>query len=167
MASSRLKVGDTAPDFSLLAHSGEQVRLAQFRGKNWVVLYFYPKDETLGCTAEACAFRDNYSAFQQAGAEVIGISGDSITSHRHFSYRNRLPFPLLSDEENAVRKLYGVQPTYGLIPGRVTFIIDPQGKIRHIFDSQFNPEAHIQEALQFIHSQTPARELAKTPQDMA
>lgn len=146
----RLKVGDPAPDFNLPAHSGKEVRLADFRGRKWVVLYFYPKDETVGCTAEACAFRDSYSVFQETRAEVLGISADSIESHRRFAARNRLPFPLLSDKDNKIRQLYGVPATYGLIPGRVTFIIDKEGIIRHIFDSQFNPEAHIQEALHAI-----------------
>lgn len=137
--------------------------MADFRGRKWVVLYFYPKDETVGCTAEACAFRDSYSVFQGTRAEVLGISADSIESHRRFAARNRLPFPLLSDKGNKIRQLYGVQPTYGLIAGRVTFIIDPEGKIRHIFDSQFNPAAHIPESLRAIQSPIPAGELAKYP----
>lgn len=147
-----IKVADPAPDFSLPAQSGERIHLADFRGRKWVVLYFYPKDETLGCTAEACAFRDSYTVFQEAGAEVIGVSSDSVDSHRRFAAEHRLPFLLLSDTQNEVRRLYGVPSTYGLLPGRVTYIIDKQGRVRHIFDSQFNPPAHVQEALRILNS---------------
>ena len=143
----RVGVGDHAPDFALPNAAGETVRLSDFRGKRDVVLYFYPKDNTPGCTAEACSFRDNYDAISGMDAEVLGISSDSEESHQGFAAQYRLPFPLLSDAGGAVRKRYGVPSTLGLLPGRVTYVIDKQGVIRHIFNSQLNIERHIAEAL--------------------
>src|SRR5438552_1808452 len=136
-----VQVGALAPDFTLLAQSGESVTLSNFRGKI-VVLYFYPKDNTPGCTAEACTFRDSYEVFKEAGAEVIGVSSDSTSSHQQFATRFHLPFLLLSDEGGVVRKRYGVSATFGLLPGRVTYVIDKQGVIRHIFSAQFAAEKH-------------------------
>ncbi|ELR99117.1 peroxiredoxin [Gloeocapsa sp. PCC 73106] len=150
MANSPLKVGDRAPDFSLLNQSGETVKLSDFLGKKSVVVYFYPKDDTPGCTAESCAFRDSYQVFQEAGAEVIGISGDSTDSHRGFATKYNLPFVLLSDNNNQVRKLFGVPATLFILPGRVTYIIDKEGIVRHIFDSQLDFKAHIDEALKTL-----------------
>ncbi|HZC04781.1 MAG TPA: peroxiredoxin [Ktedonobacterales bacterium] len=143
----RASVGDLAPDFTLPNTAGEMVSLSDFRGKKEVVLYFYPKDNSSGCTAEACAFRDNYAVIADLNAEVLGVSSDSQESHQGFASQYRLPFPLLSDEGGAVRKRYGVPQTLGLIPGRVTYVIDKQGIIRHIFTSQINIERHIAEAL--------------------
>ncbi len=143
----RVQVGDPAPDFTLPAQSGEMVRLHDLVGTKAIVLYFYPKDETPGCTKEACSFRDSYDVFKEAGAEVIGISSDSQQSHQQFATRHRLLFLLLSDRDGAVRKRYGVPATFGLLPGRVTYVIDRQGIVRHIFSSQFTPEKHITEAL--------------------
>jgi peroxiredoxin Q/BCP len=143
----RVRVGDLAPDFALPTGDGRTVRLSDYRGKQNVVLYFYPKDNTPGCTAEACAFRDAYEVFKEAGAEVIGVSSDPPSSHQDFAQRHRLPFILLSDSDGAVRRLYGVPRTFGLIPGRVTYVIDRQGVVRHIFSSQFAPQKHIDEAL--------------------
>ena len=144
---SRVRVGDPAPDFALADQSGNTVRLSKFRGKSCVVLFFYPKDETPGCTAEACAFRDSYEVFRDAGAEVIGISSDPVDSHRQFASHHNLPFRLLSDEGGNVRKTYGVSSTLGIFPGRVTYVIDGEGVVRHIFSSQFRPSKHIEEAL--------------------
>lgn len=138
--------GAPAPDFALPNAAGEIVRLSDLRGRN-VVLYFYPKDFTGGCTAEACSFRDNYAAIGQLDAEVIGISSDSQASHQDFAAKYHLPFPLLSDVGGAVRKAYRVPATLGVIPGRVTYVIDKQGVIRRIFTSQLNIERHIAEAL--------------------
>ncbi|HEU5346472.1 MAG TPA: peroxiredoxin, partial [Ktedonobacterales bacterium] len=138
--------GMLAPDFALPNAAGEIVRLSDLRGKN-VVLYFYPKDDTPGCTAEACSFRDNYAVIGQLDAEVIGISSDSQSSHRDFAAKYHLPFPLLSDASGAVRKAYKVPATLGVIPGRVTYVIDKQGVIRRIFTSQLNIERHLAEAL--------------------
>ena len=138
--------GMLAPDFALPNAAGEIVRLSDLRGKN-VVLYFYPKDDTPGCTAEACSFRDNYAVIGQLDAEVIGISSDSQSSHQGFAAKYHLPFPLLSDASGAVRKAYKVPATLGVIPGRVTYVIDRQGVIRRIFTSQLNIERHLAEAL--------------------
>jgi peroxiredoxin Q/BCP len=140
-------VGDLAPDFELTDVSGQRVRLSDFRGKRPVVLYFYPKDDTPGCTREACSFRDRYAAFQEAGAEVIGVSSDSAASHRSFAEKHRLPFTLVADAGGAVRKRYGVPATLGLLPGRVTFVIDRDGFVRHVFNSQLQPTRHVDEAL--------------------
>lgn len=142
-----IRVGDPAPDFTLTSSAGEPVRLADFLGKSEVVLFFYPKDETPGCTAEACSFRDRYEALRDAGAAVIGVSGDSDASHRGFAAKHGLPFPLLSDPDGALRALYGVPKTLGLFPGRVTYLIDKKGIVRHIFSSQFQATRHVEEAL--------------------
>lgn len=145
-------VGDEAPDFELLDHAGHAVRLRDFRGKKPVVLYFYPKDDTPGCTKEACAFRDQYQDFQDAGAEVIGISSDSAGSHARFVEKYELPFRLLADRGGRVRKAYGVAATFGLIPGRVTFVIDAGGTVRHVFNSQTQATRHVSEALETLNS---------------
>jgi peroxiredoxin Q/BCP len=117
-----------------------------------VVLFFYPKDDTPGCTREACAFRDDYGEFGKLDAEVIGISSDSVESHRSFAARHDLPFTLLSDEGGKVRKLYGVSNTLGLFPGRVTYVIDEEGVVRHIFSSQLGVEQHVEKALKALQS---------------
>jgi len=143
-------VGQTAPDFSLNDAQGKRVRLADFRGKRSVVLYFYPKDDTPGCTKEACSFRDSYEAFKEAGAEVIGVSSDSEASHGKFAAKHRLPFTLLADGGGTVRKQYGVPATLGLLPGRVTFVIDREGIVRHVFNSQLQATRHVDEALQIL-----------------
>lgn len=147
-----LSVGDHAPSFRLPDRNGGYVGLEDFLGKKNLVVYFYPKDFTRGCTAEACGFRDAYEAFTALGAEVIGISADSQDSHRAFSQHHRLPFVLLSDLDGSVRKAYGVKKTFGLIPGRVSFVIDRNGIIRHIFSSQARATAHIGEALSVLKS---------------
>ena len=140
-------VGDPAPDFALPDRSGRTVRLGDYRGKKAVVLYFYPKDDTAGCTKEACSFRDQYQDFQDAGAEVIGVSSDAEASHEKFAAKYRLPFVLLADRSGAVRKQYGVPATLGLLPGRVTFVIDRQGIVRHVFNSQLQATRHVEEAI--------------------
>ena len=151
-ASGGLHPGDTAPDFALPDASGRTVRLGDFRGRKPVVLYFYPKDDTPGCTKESCAFRDQYQDFQDAGAEVIGVSSDSPESHARFAEKYRLPFTLLADRGGAVRKQYGVPATLGLLPGRVTYVIDPQGVVRHVFNSQFQATQHVAEAIRALRS---------------
>lgn len=148
----RVQVGDAAPDFALPTPNGTLVRLSDFLGKQAVVLYFYPKDNTTGCTAEACAFRDSYEVFKDAGAEVIGVSSDSEESHQQFAAQHRLPFVLLSDKDGQLRRRYGVPTTFGLVPGRVTYIIDKQGIVRHIFSSQLNAQKHVTEALQTLRA---------------
>ncbi len=153
-AEGSIKVGDLAPDFALLTSVDGAEHLKDFRGRKSIVLYFYPKDETPGCTAEACAFRDSYKDFKDAGAEVIGVSSDSEESHQQFASHHRLPFVLISDPDSALRKLYGVPsedtPQYGLIPGRVTYVIDKQGIVRLVFSSVFSPQQHITEALTIV-----------------
>ena len=149
---SPVKVGDKAPDFTLPAGDGKNVSLSDFIGNNSVVVYFYPKDDTPGCTKESCAFRDSYEVFQEIGAEVIGISGDSPDSHQKFASKYQLPFILLSDTDNKVRKLFGVPATLFILPGRVTYVIDKEGIVRHIFDSQLDFNAHVEEALKTLKS---------------
>ena len=150
VSSSPVKVGDRAPAFTLLDQSGSAVNLVDLLGQKAIVLYFYPKDDTPGCTAESCAFRDSYEVFQQEGAEVIGVSADTAASHQQFAAKHQLPFILLSDKDNQVRKLYGVPATLFVLPGRVTYVIDKQGIVQHIFDSPLNFNAHVQEALQAL-----------------
>ena len=147
---SGIEAGKPAPDFELPDAEGKPVRLADFRGKKAVVLYFYPKDDTPGCTAEACSFRDSYEDFQDAGAEVIGVSSDSASSHAKFAKRHKLPFTLLSDAKGEVRKKYGVPSTMGLLPGRVTYVIDKKGIVRHVFNSQLQATRHVTEALEAL-----------------
>lgn len=143
-------VGDQAPDFALPSQDGSTVKLSDYRGKKHVVLYFYPKDETAGCTAEACSFRDNYEDFTDAGAEVIGVSSDSEKSHKSFAQHHRLPFKLLSDRGGKLRDAYGVKNTLGILPGRVTFLIDKSGVVRHVFSSQLSPLKHVSETLEIL-----------------
>jgi peroxiredoxin Q/BCP len=143
-------VGDKAPEFTLPSNSGEQVSLHDRIGENAVVLYFYPKDESSGCTAEACAFRDSYEAFTDLGADVIGVSSDSVERHVAFAGKNKLPFTLLSDVGGKVRKLYGVPSTLGVLPGRVTYVIDREGTVRHTFNSMLNFGGHVTEALDAV-----------------
>ena len=156
-AQSKVRVGDPAPDFTLPDQSGAQVSLGDWLGKKDIILYFYPKDNTSICTDEACAFRDNYEIFTNAGAIIIGVSSDSVKSHEQFASKYNIPFSLLSDTGGAIRKRYGVPTSFGL-PGRVTYIIDRQGLVRHIFFSQFTSKKHIDQALaalQAIHKEQP------------
>ena len=145
-----IQVGDKAPGFSLPAQSGAPVRLQYRLGERVVVLYFYAKDDTRGCTAEACAFRDSYEVFTGAGAEVIGVSSDSVGKHAAFAGKHKLPFTLLSDEGGQVRKRYGVPAVLGLLPGRVTYVIDRRVMVRHVFNSMINIGRHIDDALTVV-----------------
>ena len=142
----QVKVGDRAPDFTLPSQLGDNVTLSEFFGKKNVVLYFYPKDETPGCIKEACTFRDNYEQLTSLGAEVLGVSGQSVESHKSFASHYGLPFILLADVDNKVRELYGVPSTMGIIPGRVTYIIDKKGIVQHVFVSQTQAQRHVEEA---------------------
>ena len=146
-----VKVGETAPDFTLPDQDGKPVTFSSLKGKV-VVLYFYPKDFTSGCTKEACHFRDAYEDFTEVGAEVVGVSADSQESHRKFMDTYLLPFNLLSDEKGEVKKLYGVAGH--LLPGRVTFVIDKEGIVRHVFSSQTDMKAHVDEAMKILKSLT-------------
>ncbi len=152
----KVAVGDRAPDFSLHSQSDEEVRLSDYLGKKNVVLYFYPKDFTPGCTAEAKGFRDSYQEFSDGETEVIGVSSDSVESHSRFSRECSLPFKLLSDPGKKLRELYGVPSRLGLA-GRVTYVIDKQGVVRIVYSSQLRPTKHIREALDALRSakQTP------------
>ncbi|HEY1586977.1 MAG TPA: peroxiredoxin [Polyangia bacterium] len=150
--SAPINVGDRAPDFRLPALRGGEVALSDFRGKKNVVLFFYPRDASPGCTVEACTFRDAYEDFVDAGAEVIGISSDSVDDHAAFAESHKLPMQLVSDAGGKVRATYGVRSTLGLIPGRETFIIDKEGIVRHVFRSQIRVKTHVAESLAVLHS---------------
>ncbi|MDG6989192.1 MAG: peroxiredoxin [Nitrososphaerota archaeon] len=141
------KLGDRAPDFSLKAQDGRTVSLHDFAGSKNVVIYFYPKDFTAGCTAETKAFSENYDDILKLGAEVIGISSDSVESHGGFASECGAKFLLLSDPGGKVRETYGAKSSLGLIPGRVTFVVDKEGMVRHSFSSQLRPKQHIEEAV--------------------
>ena len=145
-------VGSKAPDFSLPSQSGEMVSLKDFLGEKLVILYFYPKDDTPGCTKEACAFRDEHEEFGKLDAEVIGVSSDSVESHRRFAEKHDLSFTLLSDEGGKVRRMYGVPNTFGIFPGRVTYVIDEAGVVRHVFSSQIGAVKHVEGALKSLAS---------------
>lgn len=155
-----LAVGDPAPDFAGEAHTGEQVSLAKYRGQQVVVLYFYPRDNTPLCTTEACAFRDGYEDFQKLGAVVIGVSADSLERHRQFAARQRLPFLLLSDADGRLRKAFGVPKTLGIFPGRVTYVIDKQGIVRHLFNAQFTADRHVSEAKAVVETLAKSRDVS-------
>ena len=147
------KIGDLAPNFSLYSQTGQTVELKDFLGTSPIVLFFYPKDNTIICTKEVCHFRDNFDEFKKINrALVLGISSDSVDSHKQFSKKNKLPFILLSDADERVRRLYGVPKTLGIVPGRVTYVIDQEGVIRHIFSSQLNYKRHVNEALSALKS---------------
>lgn len=139
------KIGDLAPDFLLGGDGpdGRAATLADFRGRVDVVLFFYPKDNTPGCTAQACSFRDDYAGFRRMGGEVVGISGDSSESHQSFAKRHQLPYRLVTDGDGSIRRQYGIKKTWGLIPGRVSILIDRDGVIRQIHESQFRPGSHV------------------------
>jgi peroxiredoxin Q/BCP len=148
----RLKVGDPAPDHVMNTHTGEQVALPDYRGKQPVIVFFYPRDGTPVCTKEACSFRDSHEDFTEAGALVIGISSDSAARHQEFAEQHRLPFLLVSDKKGEVRRAFGVPRTLGLLPGRVTYVIDREGIVRHIFSSQFAADRHVHEALKVVRT---------------
>ncbi|MEX1316439.1 MAG: peroxiredoxin [Synechococcaceae cyanobacterium] len=144
-----LAAGDRAPLIALADQNGSERRSDQLGGKS-LVLFFYPKDETPGCTLEACAFRDSYADLQALGAEVWGVSGDDAASHARFAERHNLPYPLLVDRDNALRKAFGVPAVLGLLPGRVTYVIDGSGVIRHVFNNLLDGPAHRREAIEAL-----------------
>ncbi|OWM77858.1 peroxiredoxin Q, chloroplastic [Punica granatum] len=148
----KVNKGRVPPSFTLKNQDGKPVSLSKFKGKP-VVVYFYPADETPGCTKQACAFRDSYEKFKKAGAEVVGISGDDPSSHQAFAKKYRLPFTLLSDEGNKVRKEWGVPADlFGALPGRQTYVLDKNGVVQLIYNNQFQPEKHINETLKLLQS---------------
>jgi len=146
-----LKIGSTIPAFTLPDQNGNLFDINSVLGKKNLVIYFYPKDDSQGCTAQACSFRDQFDVFTEADAVIIGISGQSVESHKEFAIKNRLNFTLLSDEGNKIRKQFGV-PTnlLGLLPGRVTYVADKTGKVIYIFNSQINATKHVDEALRIL-----------------
>ena len=147
----KLKEGDKAPDFEAPTNGGGRISLADFKGKH-VVLYFYPRDDTPGCTKEACAFRDHFAAFKKKGAVVLGVSVDSVKAHDKFADKFRLPFPLVSDEDKKIVQAYGVWGEKSFMgrkylgTHRVTFLIGPDGRIKKIWP-QVKPEEHAEEVL--------------------
>jgi len=146
-----IKIGSSVPEFSLPDQNGNMFDISSVVGKKNLVIYFYPKDDTPGCTAEACSFRDQFEVFEEADAVIIGISGQSVESHKTFAQKHRLTFTLLSDEGNKIRKLFGVPTNFlGLLPGRVTYIADKTGKVIYIFNSQSNATKHVDEALRIL-----------------
>lgn len=148
----KVNKGGVPPSLTLKDQEGRNVTLSKFKGKP-VVVYFYPADESPGCTKQACAFRDSYEKFKKAGAEVVGISGDDPASHKAFAKKYRLPYTLLSDEGNKVRKEWGVPADlFGTLAGRQTYVLDKNGVVQLIYNNQFQPEKHIDETLKFLQS---------------
>ena len=146
-----LKIGDKVPIFSLLDQNGNNFEIKNSIGKTAMVIYFYPKNDTPGCTKEACSFRDEFETFTDMNVAVIGISADNVASHKRFAEKYQLPYTLLSDSDKKVRKLFGVKNTLlGILPGRVTYVIDKEGIVRFIFENQFGTEKHITESLRII-----------------
>jgi len=148
---SKIAVGSKIPSFTLNDQNGNMFDIASLLGKKNLVIYFYPKDDSPGCTKEACSFRDQFEVFADADAVIIGISSQSVKSHKEFAVKYRLNYTLLSDEGEKIRRLFGV-PTnlLGLIPGRVTYIADKSGKVVYIFNSQIKAEQHVEEALKIL-----------------
>ncbi len=146
-----LKVGDKCPSFSLNNQKGEKIDISNIIGRKNILIYFYPKDETYGCTQQACSFRDAYDEFLEYDCEVFGISSDDKKSHDNFSIKHNLNFDILSDVNNEVRNMFGVpRSLFGLVSGRVTYLVDKKGEIVWIFNSQINAKKHIEEALNFL-----------------
>ncbi len=150
---SKIKVGDYVPKFTLKDQNGNDFSIADLIGQKALVIYFYPKDDTPGCIKEACSFRDEFEDFTTLNAEVIGISSDNVASHKKFAEKYRLPFTLLADTKKEVQKMFGVpRSILGLIPGRVTYIINKNGKVVYIFNSLGKAEQHIIEAKKILKS---------------
>ena len=147
----KIEVGSKVPIFELKDQNGELFKLEAVLGKKNLVIYFYPKDDSPGCTKEACSFRDQFKVFADADAIIIGISAQSVESHLKFAKKHRLNYTLLSDTGNGVRKLFGVPANFfGLIPGRVTYVVNKEGKVMYLFNSQIQAEKHVNEALRIL-----------------
>ncbi|BAX81441.1 peroxiredoxin [Labilibaculum antarcticum] len=147
----KMEVGSKVPTFELNDQNGQQFKLETVLGKKNLVIYFYPKDDSPGCTKEACSFRDQFEVFADADAMIIGISAQSVESHLEFAKKHRLNYTLLSDTGNKVRNLFGVPSSlFGLIPGRVTYVVNKEGKIAYLFNSQIQAQKHVDEALRII-----------------
>jgi peroxiredoxin Q/BCP len=145
-----LKPGTRAPEFCLATPDGSTVRSTDYIGKKSVVIFFYPKDDTFGCTVESCAFRDSYEDFVAAGAEVIGISADPLRSHLRFREKHSLPFILASDVDHATARAYGVPTGLFRLPGRVTFVVDRLGIVQDVFASRVRVHRHVSRALAIV-----------------
>ena len=146
-----IQIGSSIPSFILPDQNGNLFDINSVLGKKNLVIYFYPKDDSPGCTAQACSFRDQFEVFKEADAVIIGISGQSVKSHKEFAEKNRLSFTLLSDEGNKIRKKFGVpSDLLGLLPGRVTFVADKKGKVIYVFNSQTKATKHVDEALRIL-----------------
>ena len=143
-------VGDNAPQFTATLQDGGTFDSLSLIGRKSLVLFFYPKDDTTVCTKEACAFRDAYEQFVQADVEVMGVSSDSPASHRRFAEKYRLPFPIISDTDNALRKLFGVPKALGLFPGRVTYVIDKAGVVRLVHNASLSAAGHVRRAIEAV-----------------
>lgn len=146
----KVNVGDPLPLLRLQDQRGNWFETESLKGKKNLVLFFYPKDHTAGCTAEACSFRDEHESFVDLDTEVVGISADDIRSHQSFITKYRLPYLLLSDPDRAARKTLGVPRSLGILDGRVTYVVDKQGLVRHIFSGLLQTDKHIREALQAL-----------------
>jgi len=145
-----LSVGDTAPPFTATLQDGSTFNSVDVVGRKWLVVFFYPKDDTPVCTKEACAFRDSYSRFVDAGAEVVGVSSDSAASHARFAAKHRLPFPIIADADRSLRRLFGVPSTLGFLPGRVTYVIDREGIVRLVYRAMLASDDHVRRALEAV-----------------
>ena len=145
-----MRVGNTIPDLTVTVETGERQSLAAIQDSQAMVLYFYPKDETPVCTKEACSFRDAYEDFVEAGAVVVGVSGDTVASHRAFARHHRLPFTLVADVGGALRKAFRVPRMMGFMDGRTTYVIDKKGVVRHVFTAHFAANEHVTEALAVV-----------------
>ncbi|MGF1510883.1 MAG: peroxiredoxin [Myxococcota bacterium] len=150
--SNPLGPGEKAPDLAAKNQDGAEIRLLDFAGKSNIVLFFYPRDNTPVCTQEACLFRDSYDGIQAADAVVLGISNDPESSHADFRARHQMPFDLLTDPNGEWRKAFRVSTTLGVIPGRVTFVIDKEGTIRHVTNNQLSAQRHVDEALEALRN---------------
>jgi peroxiredoxin Q/BCP len=147
----KIKIGSSIPAFTLPDQNGNPFDITSVLGKKNLVIYFYPKDDSPGCTAQACSFRDQFEVFTEADALIIGISGQSVESHKEFAEKHRLSFILLSDEDDKIQKLFGVPKSLlGFLPGRVTYIADKAGKVIYIFNSQMQATKHVEEALRIL-----------------
>jgi len=147
----KIEIGSQVPSFELNDQNGDLFKLETVLGKKNLVIYFYPKDDSPGCTKEACSFRDQFEVFADADAMIIGISAQSVESHLNFANKRRLNYTLLSDTGNKVRQLFGVPASFfGLIPGRVTYVVNKEGKIAYLFNSQIQAEKHVDEALRIL-----------------
>ena len=152
MMQGELKVGDKLPLFGAKDQNGNDFYIESMLGEKVLVIYFYPKDNTPGCTKQACFLRDQYEDFKSVGAEVIGISSDSVSTHKKFASKYDLPFILLSDGDKSLRKIFGVKSNiFGLLPGRVTYVVDKKGIIQMVFNDM-NASNHLEKTVEKVKS---------------